>query len=66
MNEKEFRVAIKRVDTLVDLAALTPEQEQELDQLANQIRAYEDEHCPIREPTPEELDEFRRDQGMIP
>jgi antitoxin component HigA of HigAB toxin-antitoxin module len=64
MTEAQYKAALARVDELFDLPALTLSHVEELDDLATRIREYEDVHYPMRVPTPEEMAEFLRDQGI--
>ncbi len=61
MTEAEYEAALIRIGELMDAEHGTPEGE-ELDRLSDEVEAYEDEHYPMPEPTPEQIAEFRRDQ----
>ena len=61
-----YEWAMKRLEVLFDKSIddrpLADEEKDEFDRLANLIEAYEDEHCPIGEPTLAGMIEFWKDQ----
>lgn len=60
-TREEYRAALARVESLMDAAPGSPE-EQELDLWALLIERYEQEQFPIEEPDPIEAIKFRMDQ----
>ena len=60
-TEKEYELALKRIEKLMDAEVDTPEGD-ELVRLADMAEAYEDEHYPIPLPDPIDAIQFRMEQ----
>lgn len=54
-SEEDLTAAIERINVLIDLEQLLPEQDKELYQLADLVEAYETIHYPIPDATPAEM-----------
>jgi len=66
MTEGEYRTALERIDTLMDAASGSPEQD-ELLALSILVEAYEDEHYPISPPNLIEAIKYRMEKaGLLP
>ncbi len=64
-TEKEYEVALNRIDELIDITADDP-LEAELDYLSILVEEYEDEHYPMGLSEPIEAIKFRMEQqGLI-
>ena len=61
MTPDEYRDKLARLHELMDAAPGTPE-ERELIALGEELDAYETEHYPIAEPSPEAAARFRAEQ----
>ncbi len=57
-TKKDYEVALKRIDALMDAKKNTPEAD-ELDVLAMLVEAYEEKHFPIDDPDPVEAIKHR-------
>ena len=60
-SERDYELALQRIDQLMDATPGTPEGD-ELDILATIVSAYEDKQFPIDSPDPVEAILFRMDQ----
>jgi HTH-type transcriptional regulator/antitoxin HigA len=63
-NEEDYRLALKHLDTIVDVAERTPEAD-ERDVLIILIEKYEEEHYKIDLPDPLEAIRFRMEQAKL-
>ena len=64
LSEQEYSDALARIEFLMDLE-LTPELDEEFNELVDQIEVYEDRHFPIEKPDPIEAIKFRMDQSGL-
>ena len=60
-NERDYRKALKRIETIWDAAPGSPEFD-ELEVLSTLVEAYEERHNPIALPDPIEAIRFRMEQ----
>jgi HTH-type transcriptional regulator/antitoxin HigA len=60
-TDADHAAALRRIDSLMDARPGTPEAD-ELDLLATLVEAYENLRCPIAEPEPLAILEFRSEQ----
>ena len=63
-TEKDYEIALARVDELMDAAPGSPEGD-ELDVLVDLVELYESKHEPMGYPSPLAAIEFRMDQGGL-
>jgi HTH-type transcriptional regulator / antitoxin HigA len=63
-NEREYQMALKRVEKLMDARQGTP-QGDELELLATLIELYEERNAPIPPPDPVEAIRFRMQQAGL-
>ena len=64
LSEQEYSDALARIEFLMDLE-LTPELDEEFNELVDQIEVYENRHFPIEKPDPIEAIKFRMDQSGL-
>lgn len=65
-TEEEYRVALGRIQYLMDVKKPTPEQTSELAHLGTLVSRYEDRHYPIDPPAEGEAERFRKEQERKP
>lgn len=62
-SEIVYNILLKAIEQLIDIHPPEDSPEgKDLDLLGMLVEQYEEIHYPMKEPTPEEMAEFRRDQ----
>jgi len=67
LNEERYRISLNRIEELMGKFPKADSAEgQEMERLVNAVSAYEDVAYPIDDPTPEGLQQFRKEQEGEP
>lgn len=64
INNETYDEYMDEISELMCKAYLTERESCRLGEMVDAVTAYEEFHWPMDPPTPEELEEFRRDQGI--